>query len=281
MKSRIDAIASALLLVALCALSLHETDAWLDGSEGRVLWDFRCDFQGQDLINQQAPSARCGDICGYVEGCTHWTWTTYLDGTCWLKQGAIGQVHASAVSNCGFVKALFKVDETSGFDLDTGVTAHSESDGLSADDAESVIQVLNFYRAAYGKAKLSLDARLVLAAKELVKTCPSQEQQQSDTNQRYTKTLRVPSAEKFGFREELYLLSVVTPSSMPVAQVLAAWGNVSDVSSTPLLGSNTTVVGYAKRASTSCIVDSRNEAASREASPLPTTTVWTVLLGFT
>ncbi|GAB9465969.1 hypothetical protein Gpo141_00003355 [Globisporangium polare] len=269
-KGRALVAYAALCVLLLSALTAH---AWQPGSDGKAQWDFRCDFQAQDLLNQQAESVRCGDICDYVAGCTHWTWTTYLGGTCWLKHGSTNRVYTSADANCGFIAARFKVDESAGFDLGTdfsdGVTG--KKDVLSVDDADSFLRVLNFYRLAYGKPKLQLDARLVLAAKELVQMCPQQEQMDAKA---YSEPTKVTSAVSFGFHDGVYRLSLVLPSSVAVADALVGLGNVSDAASKPLLEAETTVIGYAARRDTTCAVSSSSTAKD----PSTLTTVYSVLL---
>lgn len=263
-----------LAVVVLCflLLSTYSAHAWQVGSDGKTQWDFRCDFQAQDLINQQAESAKCGVICDYVAGCTHWTWTTYLGGTCWLKHGSTNRVYTSVDANCGFITSRFKVDESAGFDLDTGFTGASVAakDVLSVDDADSFLRVLNFYRLAYGKPKLQLDARLVLAAKELVQMCPQQEQIDAKA---YSEPTKVASAVKFGFHDGVYRLSLVVPSSVAIANTLVVLGNVSDAASKPLLEAETTVIGYAMRRDTKCA-----SSSSTAANPSGLTTVYSVLL---
>jgi hypothetical protein len=196
----------------------------------------------------------------------HWTWTAYLGGTCWLKQGRMSQTYVSAVSNCGFVKDKFTVDEVNGIDFDTSVptTKSGNGDGLSAVDAASVLQVLSFYRVAYNKPRLMLDARLVLAANEMVKACPPSSAHNAELHQE-------SSAERFGFHDRVFTLLSVRASNTSIADVLSAWGDVSNTASTPLLKSNTTVVGFARHSSTDCKL---KEASTERAS----TDVWVVLL---
>ncbi|KAF1317581.1 hypothetical protein FI667_g14715, partial [Globisporangium splendens] len=251
----------------VAALLLATAHAWHDGSAGRVSWDLGCDFHGHDLINQQAASEHCGGICTIVDGCTHWTWTAYLGGTCWLKQGREGQAYASTVSNCGFVKDKFTVDEVNGVDFDTGALRKSSNDdGLSAEDAASMLQVLNFYRVAYNKPRLALDARLVLAANEMVKACPPSLPPATNTELH-----QEPSAERFGFHDQVFALLSTRASNTSIAEALSTWGNVSDAVSTPLLNANTTIVGFARRSNTNC----KLQAATTEQA---STDVWTVLL---
>jgi len=70
-------------------------------------WAFACDFQGNDLTNVQIRGEDCGGRCAQTSGCTHFTWTTYLGGTCWMKQGSVGKHNAFSTNDqsmvCGVV----------------------------------------------------------------------------------------------------------------------------------------------------------------------------------
>jgi hypothetical protein len=48
-------------------------------------WAFACDFEGDDLVNVQIKGDDCGQRCVDTAGCTHFTWTDFNGGTCWLK----------------------------------------------------------------------------------------------------------------------------------------------------------------------------------------------------
>jgi hypothetical protein len=54
-------------------------------------WAFSCDFYNNDLTNVQVSGANCGGTCAQTSGCTHFTWTQYNGGTCWMKYGSISQ----------------------------------------------------------------------------------------------------------------------------------------------------------------------------------------------
>jgi len=53
-----------------------------------------CDFKGNDLSNQKGSSSNCAQTCASTSGCTHFTWTSYNGGTCWMKSGGISQSNA-------------------------------------------------------------------------------------------------------------------------------------------------------------------------------------------
>lgn len=268
-----------LLLHLLLALHLHAAHAWRPGSDGRVKWEPRCDFQGHDLLNQQAPGDKCGAICEHVLHCSHWTWTPYLNGTCWLKSGASNRVYASAGVDCGFVVARFKIDTSAGFDLGTGVTSDDSGadNALSIADADAVLRVLNLLRFAHGQPRLDIDARLVLAAKELVQGCPSMH---ADANAATETVASLPIAARLGFHGTVHQLSLVAPSTSTVAEVFSGWGKEdAHGSASSLLNSDTTIVGFAARHNTTCsAATSEVTASTSSADHKVLTTVYSVLL---
>ncbi|CAF3042522.1 unnamed protein product, partial [Rotaria sp. Silwood2] len=70
-------------------------------------WAMSCDFRGNDLSNVQIASNLCGGKCSQTQGCTHFTWTQYNGGTCWMKSGAVSKSDAVSTSDstmvCGVV----------------------------------------------------------------------------------------------------------------------------------------------------------------------------------
>ena len=62
-------------------------------------WAFGCDFKGNDLSNVQIPGEQCGGKCDNTLGCTHFTWTTYNGGTCWMKFGVVSKTNAFSVGD--------------------------------------------------------------------------------------------------------------------------------------------------------------------------------------
>ncbi|CAF1250178.1 unnamed protein product [Adineta steineri] len=57
-------------------------------------WALNCGFKGNDLSNVQVPADQCGGKCAVTAGCTHFTWTNYQGGTCWMKQGWVSKTDA-------------------------------------------------------------------------------------------------------------------------------------------------------------------------------------------
>ncbi|CAF3140626.1 unnamed protein product [Rotaria sp. Silwood2] len=70
-------------------------------------WATSCDFRGNDLYSVQISAELCGGKCAKVQGCTHFTWTQYNGGTCWLKSGAVSKSDAFSTNDstmvCGVV----------------------------------------------------------------------------------------------------------------------------------------------------------------------------------
>ncbi|KAI8618490.1 hypothetical protein BC830DRAFT_1108550 [Chytriomyces sp. MP71] len=79
---------------------------WLPGS-GPCLYSPNCDWQGQDLSSATVPGEKCSDTCKQTPGCTHFTWTNYNGGTCWMKSGAVDPCTAIVVTSsnalCGYM----------------------------------------------------------------------------------------------------------------------------------------------------------------------------------
>ncbi|KAJ3078503.1 hypothetical protein HK100_010714, partial [Physocladia obscura] len=81
------------------------TTSFQSGNNGDVMWASGCDWTGGDIANVQVSSANCGGSCLSNSACTHFTWTNYNGGTCWLKSSsAVGPVSSSSSGIvCGYV----------------------------------------------------------------------------------------------------------------------------------------------------------------------------------
>ena len=66
-----------------------------------------CDFVGNDIANANIPGELCSTRCRQTPGCSHYSWTSFQDGTCWMKTGNVTSVNATLVSDetamCGFL----------------------------------------------------------------------------------------------------------------------------------------------------------------------------------
>ncbi|CAF3497074.1 unnamed protein product [Rotaria sp. Silwood1] len=70
-------------------------------------WAFSCDFPGNDINDVHGSSEECGEECSRTPECTHFTWTAWQDGTCWLKKGVVSKSQAIQIADktqvCGII----------------------------------------------------------------------------------------------------------------------------------------------------------------------------------
>jgi hypothetical protein len=69
-------------------------------------WAHNCDFQGKDFNKYYVPKTKCSEECKNHPKCSHFTWTNYRNGTCWMKEGKILKNKALSVNMdtvCGIV----------------------------------------------------------------------------------------------------------------------------------------------------------------------------------
>ena len=81
--------------------------SWNNGDDGP--WASGCDFNGNDLKNERSRGEECSGKCRQTSGCTHYTWTNFNDGTCWMKQGSISQSNANKAADdfvCGILNSV-------------------------------------------------------------------------------------------------------------------------------------------------------------------------------
>lgn len=69
-------------------------------------WAFSCDFRGNDLDHAQTPGEACSDRCINTPECTHFTWTSFNGGTCWMKKGSVTTRDAFSTSDPTMVCGL-------------------------------------------------------------------------------------------------------------------------------------------------------------------------------
>ena len=95
--------ASLFAIAVLLATSVASTNAWKVGSGGSVLWDFNCNFLGNEIDRQETSGEDCGGTCVANLRCTHFTWR---DGTCFLKRFTRSSWNENAEAGpvCGFVR---------------------------------------------------------------------------------------------------------------------------------------------------------------------------------
>lgn len=57
-------------------------------------WAFACDFSENNLKNIRVRGEDCGPQCSLTPDCTHFTWTQWQGGTCWMKKGGATKENA-------------------------------------------------------------------------------------------------------------------------------------------------------------------------------------------
>ena len=78
-----------LIIISLMVSSILCQINWQPGD-----WAFACDFRGADLTNAQIKGEDCGGRCAATSGCTHFTWSNWNGGTCWMKSGSVSKSDA-------------------------------------------------------------------------------------------------------------------------------------------------------------------------------------------
>ena len=99
-----------ILVLNLCLyLNLIQTILGLNfqlGSGGGVYWALGCDWNNNDMGSAQVSGEKCGGTCLNTNGCTHFTWTNYKGGTCWMKRGSVQPSNALTTRDqsmvCGY-----------------------------------------------------------------------------------------------------------------------------------------------------------------------------------
>ncbi|CAF1292597.1 unnamed protein product [Rotaria sordida] len=91
-----------MLFVIINSMSSARAIQWTEDN-----WAFGCDFVGNDLSNVQIRGEDCGLKCVQTQDCTHFTWTQWNDGTCWLKKGSVSKNNAVSTDDknmvCGII----------------------------------------------------------------------------------------------------------------------------------------------------------------------------------
>lgn len=233
---------SAVTLLAAATVLVPTASAFQVGSQGRVMWDNNCDFYGQDTYSVRAGGESCGDLCNNDGSCTHWTWTNYNGGTCWLKSGGNSGTNWLSGAACGYV-----VGRAADSSSSSQISVSSDNNGLSAAETNEMLSRINQYRAQNGAGALTISATLTAAA-----LIHSQQQAQ-------TCTVGHASPDGTDFSQRItnqgYRWSTVSENvaggQTSVDQVMTAWYN-SPAHKKNMLDSVVTQVGFAKAVNSGC-----------------------------
>ena len=100
---------NSLLFILVLIFSLKcnhiQSITWQSGG-----WAYACDFAigVNDLTNSLTTASQCGPKCLATSSCTHFTWTNYKGGTCYMKFGKVSQSDAHSTTDntmvCGILK---------------------------------------------------------------------------------------------------------------------------------------------------------------------------------
>ncbi|KAG3120180.1 hypothetical protein PI125_g1384 [Phytophthora idaei] len=178
---------------------MGSSSAFQIGSQGRVMWKNNCDYYGDDMYSVPGIPDVCGDICADDSECTHWAWTYFNGGTCWLKNGKTATTLTYWGGGCGYVIDRFLCSDSDSADQNADQNANQNADqnadqnvdqnadqnadqtdqasqasqasgstsydnGLTSAETSEMLASINSYRAQYGLGALTIDARLVAAS---------------------------------------------------------------------------------------------------------------------
>ena len=101
-------------LIFLCVLVLSAVHSSLQQISWNGDWAFACDFTNHDLTSAQVPGDQCSTKCAQTSGCTHYSWTNWNRGTCWMKSGAVGKSDAIFNGKYDMVCGVLPTAQTTG-----------------------------------------------------------------------------------------------------------------------------------------------------------------------
>ncbi|KAG4078478.1 hypothetical protein HA402_009190 [Bradysia odoriphaga] len=90
---------TSLILAILLIMTTFTSGIDWNGND----WAMWCDFTGNDLTSVQTRGEDCGPQCILTPGCTHFTWTNYNGGTCWMKKNGASKNDAIPKYDSGAV----------------------------------------------------------------------------------------------------------------------------------------------------------------------------------
>ena len=85
------------------SIIIFQTTFSVNGIDWNGNWAFKCDFKGNDLSNMKSRGEDCSGICARTNGCTHFSWNIFENGTCWMKKGSVSKKDAITSTEKGIV----------------------------------------------------------------------------------------------------------------------------------------------------------------------------------
>ncbi|KAK1938060.1 Uncharacterized protein P3T76_009210 [Phytophthora citrophthora] len=130
-RSQVFALSATVVTIATGISSAFEV-----GSQGRVMWQHNCDYYGDDLYSVPGIPDVCGDLCANESDCTHWAWTYFNGGTCWLKNGEKAAISTYWGGGCGYVIKRFSSSDSDSADQSAQQNADQNADQNAEQNAD-------------------------------------------------------------------------------------------------------------------------------------------------
>ena len=73
-------------------------------------WAHSCQFADNNFLLEKTNNAEtCEEMCHLTPSCTHYSWSNWENGTCWLKNGSVHRCNArfngANTTRCGIVRS--------------------------------------------------------------------------------------------------------------------------------------------------------------------------------
>lgn len=90
-------VSSLKVIFSLCFPDIN----WV--TAGHTVWAYACDFAIKHFESAQVKAEQCGPSCESTPECTHFAWSDYEGGTCWMKKGPVTKEDAISNGNSNMV----------------------------------------------------------------------------------------------------------------------------------------------------------------------------------
>lgn len=103
--SKVVSVSIFALIVLVMAIQSANGFNWREDADS--FWAESCDWNDDDLSSKTVPSSQCAQECKRTAGCTHFSWTNYKGGTCWMKRNPVTKDQAITITFpvCGLLKS--------------------------------------------------------------------------------------------------------------------------------------------------------------------------------
>ncbi|RNA01063.1 glycoside hydrolase [Brachionus plicatilis] len=126
-----------LLIVGLSLILKCESSSafkWNLDLTNNFYWAIGCDYHENNLKSEKMVGEKCGKACAQTPGCSHFTWSNFEGGTCWMKKESVSKSDAFSTGDMTMVCGVLdrNLDVGSGIDSLKGQLLWSdEFDSLS------------------------------------------------------------------------------------------------------------------------------------------------------